>query len=87
MVRDGPFDIRGRGWDFFEKKIVCFQTGAKKINVLNQVKKKIVFHSVNFVKVLFPGSYKGLQITQKLTCIKRVDLPSSSTFGKQYTWY
>ena len=87
MVRDGPFDIRGRGWDFFEKNSL-FPNRCEKINVLNQVKnKKFVLHSVNFVKALFPGSYKGLQITQKLTCIKRVDLPSSSTFGKQYTWY
>ena len=60
---------------------VCF-------NVFNQVKnKKFVLHSVNFVEGLFPGNYKGLQITQKLTCRKRVVLPSTSTFGKQYTWY
>ena len=36
--------------------------------------KKYVLHSVNFFKALFPGSYKGLQITQNLTCIKHVDL-------------
>ena len=36
--------------------------------------KKFVLLSVNFFKALFPGSYKGLQITQNLTCIKHVDL-------------
>ena len=66
-LRDGPFDIQGR--DFFEKK-VCFHT-----EVFNEVKnKKFVPYSANFFEALFPGSYKGLRITQKLTCIKHVDL-------------
>ena len=36
--------------------------------------KKFVLHSVFFFEALFPGSYKDLQITQNLTCIKHVDL-------------
>ena len=35
---------------------------------------KFVLHSVNFFEALFPGSCKGLQITQNLTCKKHVDL-------------
>ena len=41
--------------------------------------KKFVLHSVYFFKALFPGSYKGLQITQNLTCIKHVDLLLASS--------
>ena len=44
-----------------------------------QKKKKFVLHSVNFFKALFPGSYKGLQITHNLTCIKHVDLLLASS--------
>ena len=78
-LRDGPFDIRGGGGaGIFLKKIVCFPTGAKK-NVFNEVKNKnLVLHSVYFIKAFFPGSYKGLQITQNLTCIKHVDLSFAS---------
>ena len=32
-------------------------------------------------KPFFPGSYKGLQITQNLTCIKHVDLIASSVLN------
>ena len=67
----------GWGWDFL-KKIVCFQTEAKK-NVFNEVKKKFVLHSANFFEALFPQSYKGLQITQNFTCIKHVDLLLASS--------
>ena len=73
--------IFGGGWDFFEKNSlfpVSVQV-RKKSNVFNEVKnKKFVLHSVNFFKALFPQSYKGLQITQNLKCIKHVDLLSAS---------
>ena len=36
--------------------------------------KKFILHSVNLFETLFPGSYKGLQIPQNLTCIKHVNL-------------
>ena len=36
--------------------------------------KKFVFHSAKQFQALFPGSYKGLQTTQKLSCMKHVDL-------------
>ena len=69
-----------RGAGIFLEKIVCFPTGVKKFNVFNKVKsKKFVLHSVNFFKALFPGSYKGLQITQSLTCIKHDDLLLASS--------
>ena len=68
------------GAGIFLKKIVCFPTGAKKIKVFNEVKnKKFVLHSVKFFEALFPGCYKGLQITQNLTCIKHVDLLLASS--------
>ena len=73
--------FRGGGgwgvWDFFEK-IVFFPTGANKL--FKEVKnKKFVFHSVNMFEAVFPGSYKSLQITQKLSCIKHVDLLLASS--------
>ena len=34
-LRDGPFDMQGGGWDFYEK-IVCFPTGAKKVKYLQR---------------------------------------------------
>ena len=34
---------------------------------------------VNFFEALFPGSFKGLQITQNLTCTKHVDLLLTSS--------
>ena len=57
FLRDGPFDIQG-GLGFFEKKIVCFHTGAKKYNVFSKVKKKFVLHSVNFFEDLSLGAIK-----------------------------
>ena len=78
IIRDGPFDIQ-RGSGIFLKKIVCFPTGVKN-NVFNEVKnKKFVLHSVNLFEALSPGSYKGLQIIQKLSCIKHVDLLLASS--------
>ena len=62
------------------KKIVCFPTGAKKNKKIKKLKnKKFVLHSVNFFEALFSGSYKGLQITQKLLCINHVDLLLASS--------
>ena len=80
MSYSNVFNIQIEGcisqlWSFIEDKFIEDQN------------KKFVLHSVNFVEGLFPGNYKGLQITQKLTCIKRVALSGTSTFGKQYTWY
>ena len=74
ILRNGPFDIQGRGAGIFLKKIVCFPTGAKKINVFNEVKNKKFSSFSVFFEAFFHGSYKGLQITQNLTCIKHVDL-------------
>ena len=70
-LRDGPFNIQGGEgvWDIL-KKIVGFPTGAKKNKMSSmKLKKKFVLHSMNFFEALFPGSYKGLQITQKLSCM------------------
>ena len=39
----------------------------------------VVLYLVNYFKTLFPWSYKGLQITQSLTCIKPVDLLLASS--------
>ena len=59
---------------FLKKKCLFPYKSEKKSNVINEVKnKKFVLHSMNFSEALFPGSYKGLQITQNLTCIKHVD--------------
>ena len=63
----------GGVWDCFEK-IDCFATGVKKIKCLQFKNKKFVLHSVNLFEALSPVSYKGLQITQKLSCINHVDL-------------
>ena len=57
----------------------------KMSSTVNEVKdKKFVLHSVNLFDALFPGSYKGLQITQKLaphqTFMYKACRP---TFGKQ----
>ena len=84
LFRDGPFDIRGGGWDFFEKNSLFLDKSEK--NVFNEVKnKKLILHSVNFFKALFLGSYKGLQITQNLTYIKHVDqLFTSSVLNVNY---
>ena len=38
-----------------------------------QTLNKFVLHSVIFYE-RFPGSYKDLQITQKLACIKHIDI-------------
>ena len=46
-LRDGPFDIQGGSGILF-LKIVCFPIGLKKSNVSNEVKKKVVLHSVKF---------------------------------------
>ena len=49
---------------------VSLQERKKLKNIFNEVKnKKFVLHSVNVFEALFPGSYKGWQITQKLTCV------------------
>ena len=37
-----------------------------------KIKKYSLFSE--FFEAFFPGSYKGLQITQKLSCIKHVNL-------------
>ena len=47
-------------------------------NKMSSIKLKIQF-SEFFFESLFPGSYKGLQITQKLTCIKHVVLLLASS--------
>ena len=73
-LRTDHLIFRGGGWEFFEK-IVCFPTGAKKLNVFNEVKsKKFVLHSLHLFEAIFPRSCKGLQITQKLSCLKHADL-------------
>ena len=58
---------------------VFFSNRNKKINVFKEKNKKFVLHSVKFFEALFSGSYKGLQITQNLTCIKHVDLLLASS--------
>ena len=65
----------GVGAGIFLNEIVFFApTGAKK-NVFDKVKnKKFVLHSVRVLEALFPGNYKGVQITQNLQCMKHVDL-------------
>ena len=70
-LRDGPFDIQG-GWDFFEKNSLFPYRREKNKN--KNKNKKFVVHSANFFEALLPQSYKGLQITQNLTCTKHVDL-------------
>ena len=46
----------------------------------------IFFHSEYFFEAFSPGSYKGLQITQNLTCINHVDLLlASSVLNINYT--
>ena len=51
-----------------------------------KLNKNFVLHSVYFFEALFPGSYKVLQITQNLTCIKHVDLLlASSVLNVNYT--
>ena len=69
QIRDGPFIIQG-GAGIFLKKIVCFPTGEKKIMSSTKLKIKSLF----FIQSLFSKPFKGLQITQNLTCIKHVDL-------------
>ena len=49
----------------FLKKIVCFPTGKNKV----KLKIKVCPSFSEFFEALFPGSYKGLQITLNLTCI------------------
>ena len=69
------FSIRGGGAGFFLLNSSFPNRSEKKLYVFNEVKNKtFVLHSVIFFKALFPGSYKGLQIKQNLTCIKHVDL-------------
>ena len=68
-IRYGPFDIQG-GWDFFEKKSLFPNISEK--NKMSSTKLKIKVcssFSEFFFEALFPVSYKGLHITQKLTCI------------------
>ena len=56
-------------------KFFLYPNRSEKKNVFNEVKNKKVFlHSVNFFEALFTGKYKGLEITQYLTCVKHVDL-------------
>ena len=57
---DGPFDIRG-GASFVKNSL--FPNMSEK-NKMSSTKLKI---KSLFFKALFPASYKGLQITQKLS--------------------
>ena len=60
--------------DIFCTKIISLSTGEKN-KMLNEIKNKKVRSSFSlYFKAQFPVSYKDLQITQKLTCIKYVDL-------------
>ena len=59
------------GEAFFEKNSLIPNRGEKKNNEVKN--KKFVLYSAYFFKAFFAGSYKGLQITQNLTCIKHVD--------------
>ena len=74
----------GGGWDFFEINSL-FPYRREKNKISSMKLKTFVLHLVNFVEALYPGSYKGLQITQKLTCIKHVDLPSTSILANSIT--
>ena len=79
-IRDGPFDIQGGGWDFFEKNSL-FPYRSKK-NKMSSTRLKInslFFIQQIFPKPFFPQSYRGLQITQNLTCIKHIDLLLASS--------
>ena len=60
------------GWYFFLKK-------NSYRSEKNQINKKFVLHSLNLFEALFPGIYKVLQITLKLSCMKHVDLLLASS--------
>ena len=74
LLRDGPFDIPGGGLGFFFFKMVCFQQERK-----NKMSEKVCSSFSEFFQSPFPWSYKGLQITQKLSSIKYVDLLVASS--------
>ena len=64
---------------FFEKNnLFPYRNENNKISS-NKLNIKICSSFSEFFEALFLGSYKGLQITQKLTCIEHVDLLLSST--------
>ena len=70
----------GGGWDFFEKNSL-FPYMSKK-NKMSSTKLKInslFFIQQIFLKPFFPQSYRGLQITQNLTCKKHVVLLLASS--------
>ena len=63
------------GWDLFEKNSLFPYRSEK--NKMYSTKLKIYslfFIQQIFSKPFFPQSYRGLQITQNLTCKKYVDL-------------
>ena len=62
---------------FFFERNSLFPYRSEKNKMSLTKNKKCVLHSVN----LFPGSYKGLQITQKLSCIKHIGLLLASSVG------
>ena len=47
---------------------------SKKLKIKN-----LFFIQLIFFEAFLPGSYKGLQITQNLTCVKHVDLLLASS--------
>ena len=62
----------GGGCDYLKK--VCFYTGAKEYYKSSmKFLKKVCSSFSEFFEAHFPGTYKDLKITQKLTCIKRID--------------
>ena len=62
-IRKGLFDIQG--WDFFLKKL--FVSAQEQKMSSKKLKIRVCSSLGAFFDAPFPGSYKDLQITQKLT--------------------